>query len=151
MGYSIEGVEFVVKIHNLSLTRKRGVLSEELPDIEAINEGVVNIYNKSSQYYQENPHCNASGFFRINQQYFMGIYINTQDCKRNPYIFIYDRIEQRTLTSIDYDLIMELKDKVPYFVNKVYKALQNNYSMVNKEAMSEIKALALQFDEEMER
>lgn len=151
MGYSTEGAEFVVKIHNLSLTRKRGVLSEELPDIEAINESVVNIYNKSRQYYQENPHCGASCFFRINKQYSIGIYINARECKRNPYVFVYDRIERHTLTSIDYNLIMELKDKSLWIMDTVDLMLQNNYSMVSEQVMREMMDMALRFDEEMER
>ena len=153
MAFLNDNTEFATKIHNLTLVRKRGILEEEIEDINAINSNILGIYNKGKQFYEEKANFDTSGFFRANQQYYIGLYINTKDCKHNPYLFIYDRINKKILDIIDYDSVITLKDKDKAFfiINSMDDSLQNNFQMVNKENISDMKEMAMRYDDEIDR
>ncbi len=102
--------EFCVKIRNLTLVRKRGVLSTTLDDCHDIDQSIMQICKSASSYYKNHPGVSSQAFFNINNNYKLGILIDDKVGPDNPYLFIYDVKNKKLLKEIEYDDIIELKD-----------------------------------------
>lgn len=138
------------KIHNLSLQRKRGITNEENKVYDALEKNIMRIYLKGDQYFQENIGNidKTSSFFKTNKQYYIGIYINEKDCKHNPYLFVYDRLNKQILNTVDYENIKEFanNDTVDFVVNALKDSLDNKFNFVSKENIDEMQKYAEEYD-----